>query len=360
VKRVFFYLAAATILALAAVAVFVPGEQAPEGSAVHDLLLPGLADKINDVRRVDIITAGNTVVATLEKNVDHWQIKQMDGYHADWPKLQKLLAGLAIAKVVEVKTDKPEYYARLGVEDVTSQDAHSVLVKLSGDDTTTGILIGKQAQGRQGQYVRLQNSAASKLLDRTLDVPTALLAWADKRIIDINTSEVAEVEIIHPDGERVFVTKISADQTDFDLVGLPVGREVRSSWAVNSLGSVLSLLDLESVRPVDSVDWQPAVRLRLLTFSGLEIMADMVEVDGDYLVRLNAGHPAAKVVNYQSNADAAADGNEDIVQAAAARVDQQVRDINQRVKGWAYGIPKYKYEALVKKQEDILKPVETS
>ncbi len=347
----FAYLLVATILALLAVLVFVPRENAVENSAVSALLLKGLADRINDVDRVDIVTAGDTVVATLTRTAADWQLEQMDGYHADWPKLQGLLAGLAQAKVVEVKTDKPQYYAQLGVEDVSTQDAESVLVKLSIGDEATGILIGHQAQGRAGQYVRLQDSVASALLDRTLDVSTEQLDWADKRIIDINASEVAEVEIIHPEGERLFVTRISADQTDFDLVGLPPGREIESSWSVNSFASSMSLLDLESVRSVDSVDWLAAVRMRLLMFSGMEIMADMVEADGHYLVRLNANHPAAQVVDFR---------NDDIAQQAIEDVAKSVAEINQRVSGWAYGIAKYKFEAMVKTREDILKPLESS
>lgn len=349
-KRGFAYLLVATILALVAVLVFVPREHAGEQSAIDALLIPGLADRINDVDRVDIVTAGDTVVATLTRTAADWQLEQMGGYHADWPKLQELLAGLAQAKVAQVKTDKPRYYARLGVEDVASEDADSVLVKLSSGDETIGILIGHPAQGGAGQYVRLEDSAASALLDRTLDVSTELLDWADKRIIDINASEVAEVEIIHPQGGRVFVTRISADQTDFDLVGLPPGRETQSSWSVNSFASSLSLLDFESVRSADSVDWQAAVRMRLLTFSGLEIMAELVEADSQYLVQLSASHPAAQVVDYD---------NDDIAQQAAEDVADRVAEINQRVNGWAYGIAKYKYEGMVKTQEDILKPLES-
>jgi len=53
-KRGFAYLLVATILALVAVLVFVPGEHAVENSAADTLLIPGLADRINDVDRVDI------------------------------------------------------------------------------------------------------------------------------------------------------------------------------------------------------------------------------------------------------------------------------------------------------------------
>ena len=347
--RGFAYLLGATILALLAVLVFVPGEDAVEDSVVNTFLLPGMADRINDVDRVDIVTAGDTVVATLTRTSTDWRLEQMGGYHADWPRLQKLLAGLAQAKVIEAKTDKPQYYQQLGVEDVSSPDADSVLIKLGSGGVTTGVVIGHPAQGRAGQYVRLQNAAASALLDRKLDVSTELLDWADKNIIDINASEVAEVEIVHADGERVLITRISADQTDFDLAGLPPGREVQSSWSVNSFASSLSLLDMESVRPQKDVDWQAAVRMRLLTFSGLEIMAEMVESDGQYLLHLDADHPAALTVDYS---------NDEISQRAAEDVANRVDEINQRVNGWAYGIAKYKFETMVKTQTDILKPLE--
>jgi hypothetical protein len=38
---------------------------------------------------------------------------------------------------------------------------------------------------------------------------------------------------------------------------------------------------------------------------------------------------------------------------------ERVESINNKVAGWAYGIAKYKYEAIVKKTEDLLKPVAT-
>ncbi len=58
-----------------------------------------------------------------------------------------------------------------GLKISPSEDADSVLVRISIGDQTTGILIGHQAKGRQGQYVRLQNVAGSALVDREFDVP---------------------------------------------------------------------------------------------------------------------------------------------------------------------------------------------
>lgn len=358
-KRNFLYLAVVTVLALLALWLLVPDEGSIEKSAVDILFLPEISKQINDVNRVEIISAGNETVATLVRNGARWQFEQMSGYPANWVKLQDLLAGLAQARVVELKTDKPKYYARLGVEDIAAVDAGSVLVRISIGDQTTGILVGRRATGSQGQYMRLQKSAASVLVDRKLDVSTGQLDWVDSKIIDISASEVAEVEIIHPQGERVFVTRISADQTDFDLVGLPQGREIKTSWAVNSLGSVFSMLNMEKVKPEGGVDWSDAVKMRLLMFSGIEIMADMLEAGDEHLFRLRAGFPAADVVKNQPGDDKTSVEQQDIEKRAANDVAKKVDDINQKAADWVYGITKQKYEAMVKKPEDLLKPLES-
>ena len=357
-KRSFFYLAAITLTALLMV-VFVP-EYGSQRDAVKDaLLLPDISGKINEVDRVEIVSAGNTLVATMIKTDSGWQLEQMGGYHADWGKLQALLATLAQARVVAAKTDKPEYYTRLGVEDISDETASSVLLNIGLGGQTTGLLIGNQAQGTQGQYVRLQNQAASAEIDRQLEVTTELLNWVDSAIIDVNASEVAEVEIIHPQGERVLVTRISADQTDFDLAGLPKDREIKSSWAVNSLGSALSLLEMESVQAAGDVSWDEAVRMRLLMFSGVEIIADLLESDGLYLLRLGASHPGSEVIDKQASNSGLSVEQQDIEKRAANDVAARVTAINQRVDGWIYTINEQKYQSMASRPEDLLKPLET-
>ena len=356
-KRGFLYLAGLTLVAIVIVFLLAPKNGSIENPSRDTLLLPAIAEQINAVDRVEILKAGETVVATLVKKDAVWQVEQMGGYHADWSKLQPLLAALAKARVIEAKTDKPEYYARLGVEDISADDADSVLVRIRSGDQMTGILIGHEAQGRQGQYVRLQDTVGSALVDRVFEVPRETIAWTDSEIIDVNSAEVAEVEIIHPDAERILVMRISADQTDFDLAGLPQDRELRSSWAVNSLGSVFSMLNMETVRPAGDVDWGSAVRLRLLMFSGVEILADLLEMDDEYLLRLKASHPAAAVVQGERDLS---DEQQAIEEQAATDVANRVEEINRKVSGWVYGIPKSKFEAMTKKPEDLLKPLAES
>jgi hypothetical protein len=370
-KRIFLFLAILTVLALAVLMMVTPRDGSSEKSTAGGLLLPDIAQRVNQVDRVEIVAAGDATVATMVRTDDAWTLEQMGGYRADWPKLQALLASLAQAKVTEQKTDKAAYYDRLGVEDVSAENAGGVLIRIGIGEQVTGVLIGNKAGVRQGQYVRLQDSAASALVDREFEVPVTALDWADSSIIDINSSEVAEVEVIHRKSARVLVTKISADQTDFELANMPPDRELKSSWAVNSLGSAFSLLNMQSVRPDSGLDWTRAVKLRMLTFSGVEILADLVENGDEYLMRLHATHPAVNVVARKNteaatgSADQAPDTQlqqaaRDVEKQAADEVNRQVDEINGKVTGWAYGISQAKYQAMVKKPEDLLKPLTTS
>lgn len=359
-KRGFLYLAVLTSFALLVLWFFVPGNDALEQPAHDNSYLAEISGHINDIDFVEIVAPGNDTVATLVKSEGGWQVRQLHDYRANWPELRTLLSGFAKAKVVETKTDNPDYYARLGVDDITADDAGGVLVKLGYGDQGTGVLVGFQAQGRPGQYVRLQNEAASALLDQNIRVSTDLLDWVESTIIDINPSDVAEVELIHPDGKRVLVTKISADQTDFDFVGLPAGREIKSSWSVNSLGSVFSMLKMETVEPAGEMDWSDAVKMRVLLFSGVEIMAEAMS-DGDQnLLRLSAANPAAAVNNPSQQEDEQPLEQQEIDRQALEDVTRTVMEINQNTSGWVYRISRQKYDALVRKPEDLLKPLDSA
>jgi len=370
-SRGFLYLVLATVLGLLAVFFLSQREDSThQNNSEYDLFMPGLAGTINEVDRVNVMTAGNVTLATLNRTGDEWQVEQMDDYAANWPKLQKILAGLAKARVIEVKTDKPEYYSRLGVADLASESADGTMLELSANGEIHSVDIGHRAKNRVGQYVRLQSSAASGLIDQLLDVPSTLLGWVDKRIIDISASEVAQVEVLHPDNKRVLIMRISADQKDFDLADKLADRELRGVWAVNSLASTLSLLDMESVHPAEDNDWSDSIKMRVLLFSGVEIIADLREQDpteielteieraelglgekdNTYWLRLKASNPKTDFSALEKDKVAVA--------RAEDNVKQRVADINQRANGWVYSISKQKFDAMAKMQEDLLKPLQ--
>ena len=346
-KKHFSWLVAATALA-AIVAFLLPRETARNGDFEATELLPELAAVVNEVDWLRV-SDGDGAVATLERRDGLWVVTEAGGYRADWPTLQKLLADLADAEVVEAKTSNPAYYDRLGVED-PGAGSSGLVVAFGETAGLPAVIVGKQAQGRDGQYLRRVDSAQSVLIDRELDVPDTLEGWLDRRVADISREEVVEVTIKHADGESVIAKKVSADDEDFILEGVADGFEPRSAWTVNSLANALESLELEAVERQDAIEWDGATLYRVLTADGLDLAARVVdrevEEDGEtaYWLALEAGV-------YTSSLDQALDEEERTATA------ERAGEINQRVSGWAYQIPKFNFDAMNKRTDDLVQVV---
>jgi hypothetical protein len=351
-KKHFSSLLIVTILVAAAV-FLVPSKTGREAPVEYTELLPGFAGVVNDLGRVRVSKAGNEVLATLERNEEGWFVAEVSGYPADWNKLKALLAELSRARIVEAKTSNAEYYPRLGVEEVSSPDASGLLLELGEGDDIVAVIVGKAAQGRDGQYVRMAGVEQSLLVDREFKVPAETKDWLDRTIVDIPDGEAVEVEVMHSDGGRVLARKVSADDTDFVLQDIPEGREIQSNWSVNQMGGALSALDLDSVATADDIDWVDASRFRLLTADGLELTAELMTRDESRWMRLKAAAYTAQTDTGETSGDEQA--GEESVSAA-----DRAAEINARLDGWAYEIPQYKYDAMNKRMEDMLKAIEDS
>ena len=322
-KRHFSILLVITVIV--AVAVFlVPRPTSRDASVEPTLYLPELAAVVNDVSILRVTSGGGSEVVTLERREGGWVVQESQDYPADWSVLRPLLADLSKAAVVEEKTSNPEYYDRLGVEDPTAEGADSKLVEFPGRDVVAAVIVGNSAQGREGQYLRRQGEARSVLVDREIRLPLDRSGWLDRDIVDIPEDDVVAATIRHGDGEAIEIQRSSTEVTDFTLNDIPEGRETQSAWTINQIASALSALQLDGVAPVDEVSWEDAIALEVSTEDGLQVYAQLAEDEEQRWIRLEASG---------SNAAEA---------------------INERVEGWAYQIPLYKYDAVNKRMQDLL------
>jgi hypothetical protein len=293
---------------------------------------------------------------TLQRGDKGWGIRELHNYRADMPRIREVLAGLAQAKILENKTTNPAYYERLGVADVApSGDAEGAaakggtLLRLQIDDEQSwSAILGDDASGREGRYVREVGQVQSLLVTFDADVPTRAVQWADSTIIDLPAPDVAEVTITHADGETLKVSKLSADETDFELHAKPDAAQPPSSWTVNALGTLFASLNMEAVQPQDQLDWSDAMELKTVTFSGLQVSAQLLRLDGQSWIRLSSSAP------FGSHTEVTGAADSEIARQANAEIAQQVEEINERTKGWAYRVPEYKASAMDKRMADLL------
>lgn len=378
-KKHFSWLLAATLV-VGALIFILPGGTSKDSEFQVQLLLPNLAGLANDIDRVQLKAAASQTeagqtVATLKRQDNAWVVEEFHDYPADWPKLRELLSALAKARIIEPKTNNPEYFSRLGVSDISNDDSQATQIQLQGGGSTMAVLVGNDAEGREGQYVRLVDGDQALLIDQQLNLPAKAKDWLQRDIIDVSDAEVVEFSVVHADGAELKASKTSADDEAFNLQDIPAGREISSAWSVNSIANALSTLQLDSVAPADTVDFSAATQFRLLTADGLQVLAELAEREEQQWLRISANayepdgaaettDPANTDSDTKANGEVAgafdiavADANEadQLDQTEGGAAKERATEINQRVSGWAYLIPSFKADAMNKRMEDLLK-----
>ena len=377
-QRTVVFLAVALVVLLGLVIFGQRSGTAP--SEADAALLPNLEAALGELERVTVVKANGETVATLEQRAESWVVADKHGYAADTAKLRQALTALAEARILERKTANPELYDRLGVEDVTASDAAGISVSFTAPGVTLPAVILGNAEGSSYRYARRAGEAQSYLIDRNPDVPRTAAQWVDSRIVDVRGDRVREVTITHADGEVVRISKDSAELANFDVAGVPEGRELSYPGVANVIGNALRELNLEDVEPAPESAPENATTVEYRTFDGLVVRVTGTETDDGSWIMVEASADAtpaadaspadgAEPANGAGEADAgeagdAGDGAEGgdgagaapASAAPAADPSAEAARINDKVRGWRYKIAGYQYDQMTRRMADLLKP----
>jgi hypothetical protein len=297
-----------------------------------DLVLPGLEKSLNAVTEVHL-TKGDGTRTTLKKGATDWVVAERD-YPADSGRVRKLLLDLGALNVIEEKTHSRELYPQLGVEDADSPKATSALVEVITPAKTFALIVGKPAQGKTG-FVRVAHAEPSLLAQPLISVDADPRRWIDRNVVDIGEQRVKEASVEPAAGPAYMATRDAAQQSDYKVTPIPKGRELSSSSAANEVGSSFVALQADDVRrapPAASGAAKPDHAI-FRTFNGLELdVTGLVEGEHHFIALL--ARSTAK--DAQAEADA----------------------LNKRFQGWQLQIPAYKYQAMFRPLEDLLKKIE--
>ena len=352
---------AALAIVVIAIALLLSRQHTPSANADRDRpLYPELKAKLDSIDKVRVLKGGETQIVAVERKGDDWSVTDRSGYPADASKIRKFLIATADAKLVEEKTSNPENYAAIGVEDVTAATATGHRVEISGAGAPVSLIVGKQA-GRSSQYVRRAADKQSWQISDSLDVPTTGDAWLRKDIIDIAADRIQSATVAIADGKPWSAVKASRADTDFKVDGVPKGKELSSPSAANSIGSALASLTLADVRKASELQAQkPAAHATYKAFDGLVAEVDGWVQDGKHYIALTTAYDEALAQRFKAPAAEpakapAADGKPAAPVAAERNVAEEVKAQNAQIAGWAYEIPDYKYEAIFKPIDEVLK-----
>ena len=379
--RTFTIMGAVTLILVGA-ALWVSQHKDPVPPQTGHRLFPDLMAKINEVAAMRVSAAGRTF--TIVREGESWNVKEKHQYPAHVGKIREALIGLGELTILESKTRKPEFYEKLGVQDVDAEGASSTEVTLTDSAGTTlaKLIVGNQrlAQGDSGQnevYVRKFGDPQTWLAVGNLSVATMADEWLDKNFLEVDPRRVRSLRISHPDATTLRLAKEKPDADDFTLVNLPTGTEVESQFAVNNLVSTISSLSFDDVKPKSEItfDAQSVVTTVLETFDGLEVTVTLLPKDEKHYVTVSAAFKNDLIWKPESeegaNTEKQAEETQEAEKAESeetaapepekpeikpeAEVKAEIEALNKRVGEWVYVIPKFRAETILKKPEDLIK-----
>ena len=296
-----------------------------------DLVLPGLETTLNSVTEVRL-TKGDQTHTTLKKGASGWEVAERE-YPADSGKVRKLLLDLGALNVVEEKTRTPANYPRLGVEDTTSPQATGTRVAVVAAAKTYELIVGKTSSGKSG-YVRVATAPQALLAAPMLSVDADPKHWLDHTLIDIAQERVKEVEEKPAEGAAYTISREKKEQTDFTVSNIPKGRELASPVVADPIAGSLGGMTSDDVHKAAAPPADAKVsHVIFRTFDGLQV--DL------------AGRK---------------DGTHEYINLAVTSTDKattdEARKLSMQLQGWEYELPSYKYDAIFRPLDELLKPVE--
>ena len=324
----------------------------PEAGA---LVFPGLLERVNEVVRVDVTSAGETF--TLQRAASGWVAPGRAGYRLDGDKVHNLVVGAAGLTRLQPKTARPERFAELGLRDPADEDSRAVGLQLmdAGGQGIAAIIVGERrpAKGdptRTEYYVRVPGEERSWLVLGTLpDEAGEMVDWLDRRVVRLDEPRIARVRVTHPDGEVVTAQRALPGAGDFSYAELPEGAELDGVWRINDLGRVLTDLELDEVKVTETAgETAPGLEVVSETFDGLRVRMQVTGSKQEPLARLSAEFDDALVHDF-------ADATPPPDLKSAEEVRREVETLNARWSDWVYVLPGFKYDYVSRRQADMIK-----
>ncbi len=310
------------------------GEVGVSAAAPSTPALPGFADRLGEVASVNVSRDGFS--GTFVRDGDNWLAADKGNYPAAGAKISQIVRSMADLTLVEPKTQRPELYPRLQVEDPGNGKSALVSVEDKSGKPLAQLIVGKRrydrlGAGNDGVYVRKPGDAQSWLARGSLDLSGIPSSWLDRQIVDLPEKRIAKVVLTQPDGATLVLSRTAPD-AKFAVEGAAADVKFRSDTATAEPAMALEIFELDDVAPAAKmpVPEKGVASASFTTFDGLTVDLRLLDRDKETWVGVKATGTGA-------------------AEAEAKRIDK-------RVANWTYEIPSYKAERLKTKLADLLEP----
>ncbi|MGU9957088.1 MAG: DUF4340 domain-containing protein [Arenicellales bacterium WSBS_2016_MAG_OTU3] len=301
------------------------------------ILLPSLAAQINNVTKIQVQTNAETF--SIEKQENTWVIPSKDKHPANVTEIGNFLLGMASLKKVEAKTSKAENFSQLEVNTPLEDESKATQISVFADEDKilTDLIAGKSRIARSDSneretYVREQGKDQVWLVQGDWEIKKTTNDWLHTKVLNLGAADVASVVVNHPRGESVEISKDTAEAAEYQLAHIPDEQKIRYQFALNDIAGVFSGLTFDDVRSRDGLSFEGVTGV-VTGFDGLKISFTTAEQD-----------------DASWFAFAAAVDKDDL--------KERVQELNDRWKNWAYRLPDFKKNNILKPMSELIEAKE--
>ena len=318
----------------------------PRDATGGEPVLKGLAAELDQVSGIRLVGAGNRTLVTLDRKDGRWLVGEV-GYPADPARVRRLLLALGDLRVTEPKTTDPAGHARLGVADVADPQAQGLRLELSGAAVPRVLLIGRIA-ATQGSYVRIPGEPQALEARPALEVERVPRGWLAKTVVEVAAARVQSFDIVRSDGHGWRAAKAQRDAAHYAVEGLARGRELTHAGAPDATANALGSLEFDDLRraPARAAGERPE-RVTFRTFDGLVLDLEGRRIGTERWVNVSARADPSLAARFPSAADQQAPGE--------AQLRAEAGRITALTAGWEYGLAAYRYDALFRSRDELLR-----
>ncbi len=294
--------------------------------ASGDIAFPALRDDPDSVARLTVSTGDGVFEFARQPDSIDWIAVDKYDHPVSSRQIGTIVTTLADMRLIEAKTRLPERFARIGVEAPDTAKATSALLRLA-DNTGTmlaevifGHRVWRQTgSARNGTFVRFPDDDQAWLASGGTDLPSDLVDWLDRSIIDIDAGAVAKI-VVSRGSEPPFIIERGDPGGDFALLG-PLGPIQSDADQAKRLSMGLTRLKFDDVMPQDQRSLAgDRLTVSITTFDGLTAEIVLATADDQTWAQVSAA----------GSGDAAA----------------KAAEINARTAFWTYRIPDWQRDRL--------------
>ena len=265
-----------------------------------------------------------------------WVVAESHDYPASVNRLRGLFLNLSELRAIELKTDRPDWQASLGLVSPASGGGATLIdVTDPNGKSLASLMVGDlQPGGQSGQdraFIRANGAAQAYLAEGDIPLETTPSDWLEPTIVDLPRDRVRRVALTPANGKAYAISRPTPKDVNFVVENLEPGQAMVSEIAANGIGAGAINVALDDVRPIGAIDFAGASRIAYETFDGLTVTMDVVTREDRHWLKVEAAAVAGSSLAAEAQA------------------------ISKRTGAWAYAIPEWKANLFMKPVDQLLK-----